>query len=85
MPSIVSFFGVKTDEKMSNGAFRVMWLVMKTLDSVFGYRRQIVKPGGFLIVDDGHQSCDETRAQIADSDVWSTSADSKDHLRCTPV
>jgi len=189
--SINTFFGVKTDAKMSNAAFRMMSLIMKTLDSVFGYRsriekrvgsfgleegftvvdyccglgryvpptsrligdsgklyavdvhelaleavkkrvekhglenvepvlaeayscgvddqsadaiylldaihmiketnrllaelRRIVKPCGFLIVDDGHQSRDETRAQITGSGLWSISEESKDHLRCTPI
>jgi ubiquinone/menaquinone biosynthesis C-methylase UbiE len=189
--SIHTFFGVKTDRKMSDTAFRIMSLIMKTLDSVFGQRRQverrvgsfglgegftvvdyccgpgryvpptsrligdagklyavdvhelaleavrkrveehglrnvetmlagayscdvaegsahaiylldaihmirdtkrffvelhrIARPDGFLIVDDGHQSREETKAQIADSGLWSIFEESKDHLRCVPI
>jgi ubiquinone/menaquinone biosynthesis C-methylase UbiE len=191
MPSINTFFGVKTDAKMSDAAFRTMSLIMKMLDSVFGYRSRIEKrvgsfgleegftvvdyccgPGryvaptsrrigdsgklyavdihelaleaakeriarhglsnvelvlaeayscvvddqsadaiyvldafhmvkettrflaelhriaksdGFLFIDDGHQSRDETKAQIAESGLWSISEESKDHLKCRPI
>ena len=186
-----TFFGVKTDRKMSDTAFRIMSLIMKTLDSVFGHGRRIerrvgsfgleegftvvdyccgpgryvvptsrrignagkvyavdvhemaleavrkrvedhrlknvepmlagayscgvpdrsahaiylldaihmirdtrsflaelhriARPDAFLIVDDGHQPREETKAQIADSGLWSISEESVDHLRCVPI
>jgi len=189
--SINTFFGVKTDRKMSGTAFRIMSLIMKTLDSVFGHRRRIesrvrsfglgegftvvdfccgpgryvaptsrligdagkvyavdvhelalqavrkrveehrltnvepmlagayscdvagqsahaiylldaihmirdtkrflaelhriARPDGFLIVDDGHQPREETKAQIVESGLWSISEESQDHLRCVPI
>jgi ubiquinone/menaquinone biosynthesis C-methylase UbiE len=186
-----TFFGVKTDRKMSDTAFRIMSLIMKTLDSVLGHRgrierrvgsfglkegftvvdyccgpgryvpptsrrigdsgkifavdvhemaleavrkridahrltnvepvlagpyscevpdksahaiylldaihmirdtsrflaelHRVARPDAFLIVDDGHQPREETKAQIADSGLWSISEESADHLRCVPI
>lgn len=191
MPSVSTFFGVKTDKKMSNAAFRMMSLIFKTMDFLFGGEKRVekrvgsfgiqqgftvidygcgpgryiattsrlvgdsgkvyavdihelalktvtkrierygltnvelvlaspyscdvadqsadavyvldafhmikeptrfltelhrlVKRDGFLIIDDGHQTHDETKAQIADSLLWSISEESEDHLRCTPI
>jgi ubiquinone/menaquinone biosynthesis C-methylase UbiE len=58
VPSISTFFGVKTDAKMSDTASGMMSLIMKTLDSVFGYRRRIERrvgsfglAEGFTVVD----------------------------------
>jgi ubiquinone/menaquinone biosynthesis C-methylase UbiE len=46
---------------------------------------RIARRDGCLIIDDGHQSREETKAQIAEAGLWSISEESKDHLRCTPI
>jgi SAM-dependent methyltransferase len=46
--------------------------------------QRITKRDGLLVIDDNHQSRDETRRKIAASGVWDIVEESKDHLRCRP-
>nr|WP_321502423.1 class I SAM-dependent methyltransferase [uncultured Dethiosulfovibrio sp.] len=46
---------------------------------------RIVKPDGFLIIDNGHQSRQTTREKLAMSPLWRIEQETKDHLRCRPV
>ena len=46
---------------------------------------RIVKPEGFLIVDDGHQTRKTTLRKLAMSPLWSIEQETKDHLKCRPV
>ncbi len=46
---------------------------------------RIVKPGGFLIIDDGHQSRRKTLRKINRSGLWRITEQNKDHLRCVPI
>jgi len=53
MQSMNTFFGVKTDRKMSGTAFRIMSLIMKTLDSVFGHGGRIERRVGSFGLEEG--------------------------------
>ena len=46
--------------------------------------RRIVKPGGSLILEDGHQSRESTRAKIDRSSLWRIIGEEKSYLTCTP-
>ena len=46
--------------------------------------RRIVKSGGSLILEDGHQSREKTRAEIAQSSVWRIIGEEKSYVTCTP-
>jgi ubiquinone/menaquinone biosynthesis C-methylase UbiE len=47
--------------------------------------RRITNPEGLLIIDDGHQSRNETKRKIAASGYWEVIEESKDHLKCKPL
>jgi len=64
------------------------------LDMFFGVRnptallaelRRIAKPGGLLVIDDGHQPRSATLAKIRVSGLWDIVSESRDHLVCQPV
>jgi ubiquinone/menaquinone biosynthesis C-methylase UbiE len=46
---------------------------------------RIVKPDGFLIIDDGHQSRKATLQKINLSGLWRIVEENDDHLRCLPL
>ena len=46
---------------------------------------RITKPGGFLIIDDGHQSREKTLQKIKASGRWNVAEESHDHLKCLPI
>jgi len=45
---------------------------------------RIVKPSGALILEDGHQSREKTRAKIAQSSVWRIIGEEESYVTCTP-
>ena len=47
--------------------------------------KRITKPDGTLIIDDGHQAREATKAKILASGCWIISAETPDHLTCTPA
>ncbi len=64
------------------------------LDIFFGVRdptallaelKRIAKPGGVLIIDDGHQPRSATLAKLRASGQWAVAAQTRDHLTCTPI
>lgn len=64
------------------------------IDIFFGVREpstflreihRITKPEGFLIIDDGHQSRQETLRKIKASGCWTVAEETRDHLKCLPV
>lgn len=64
------------------------------LDMFFGVRdptalltelRRILKPGGVLLIDDGHQPRAATLAKIQASNQWAIASQSRDHLICRPA
>jgi len=46
--------------------------------------RRIVKPSGTLILEDGHQSREKTRAKIVQSSLWRIASEEKTYVTCTP-
>ncbi len=47
--------------------------------------RRIIKPDGFLVLDDGHQSRARTKEKLAASGCWTIWQETRDHLKCRPV
>jgi ubiquinone/menaquinone biosynthesis C-methylase UbiE len=47
--------------------------------------RRITRPEGFLIIDDGHQTRQETLRKIEASGCWSVAEENRDHLKCRPI
>ena len=46
---------------------------------------RLLKKDGFLIIEDGHQSRNETKIKINNSKIWNVVEESKKHLKCIPV
>ena len=46
---------------------------------------RLLKKDGVLIIDDGHQSRNETKMKINQSKAWNIAKESEDHLECTPI
>lgn len=46
---------------------------------------RIVKPGGMLVIDNGHQSRDEAKEKILHSGMWEITEEQEAFMRCTPV
>ena len=46
---------------------------------------RLLKKDGFLIIEDGHQSRNETKSKINDSKVWNIAEEFKKHLKYTPI
>ena len=68
--------------------------VVCALDMFFGVRepttllaelKRIAKPGGILIIDDGHQPRAATIAKIRAAGQWSIVSETRDHMTCTPI
>lgn len=46
---------------------------------------RLLKKEGVLIIDDGHQSRNETKMKINKSKIWNITKESEDYLECTPI
>ena len=46
---------------------------------------RLLKKDGVLIIDDGHQSRDDTKMKINKSKIWNIAKESEDYLECTPI
>ncbi len=46
---------------------------------------RLLKKEGFLIIEDGHQSRNETKIKINNSKIWNIVEESKKHLKCIPI
>lgn len=46
---------------------------------------RLLKRSGTLILDEGHQSRQETKRKLGASKLWSVLEETKDHIKCTPV
>lgn len=46
---------------------------------------RLLKKNGHLIIDDGHQSRQLTKAKIKDSAIWHIDEEHGDRLKCTPI
>ncbi|MDO9545955.1 MAG: methyltransferase domain-containing protein [Pelolinea sp.] len=62
-----------------------MFFVIKKPSEFLGELKRIVKSDGMLVIDDGHQSREETKRKILNSDHWEIKEESKDHLKCILV
>jgi ubiquinone/menaquinone biosynthesis C-methylase UbiE len=47
--------------------------------------RRIARPDGILVIDDGHQSRQRTKEQLAAAGSWKILEETKDHLKCGPA
>ena len=62
-----------------------MFHMVKNPDGFLSECYRLLKKEGHLIIDDGHQSRNETKRKIADSELWNIAEETRSHLRCTPV
>jgi ubiquinone/menaquinone biosynthesis C-methylase UbiE len=62
-----------------------MFFVIKKPSEFLGELKRITKTDGMLVIDDGHQSREETKRKILNSEHWEIKEESKDHLKCMPV
>jgi ubiquinone/menaquinone biosynthesis C-methylase UbiE len=62
-----------------------MFFIIKASTAFLGELKRITKPDGVLVIDDGHQSREETVQKINASGHWAIFEESKDHLKCRPV
>jgi ubiquinone/menaquinone biosynthesis C-methylase UbiE len=46
---------------------------------------RLLKKGGHLIIDEGHQPREQAKEKILNSKLWNIAEESKNHLKCTPV
>jgi ubiquinone/menaquinone biosynthesis C-methylase UbiE len=47
--------------------------------------RRFTKPGGRLILEDGHQPREVAREKVRSSGIWWIEAETRWHLRCAPA
>jgi ubiquinone/menaquinone biosynthesis C-methylase UbiE len=62
-----------------------MFFGVKEPTTFLGELKRITKPGGILIIDDGHQPRQATRDKILASGHWRIEEETSDHLRCRPM
>lgn len=62
-----------------------MFFIIKKPSEFLGELKRIAKSDGMLVIDDGHQSREETRKKILASDRWTICEETRDHLKCKPV
>ena len=46
---------------------------------------RIVKPGGVLVIDDGHQPHEDAKEKVLHSGLWNITEERETWMRCTPV
>jgi ubiquinone/menaquinone biosynthesis C-methylase UbiE len=61
-----------------------MFFAIKQPSQFLTELKRITRPGGTLIIDDGHQPRDATKRKILDSGLWRIREESRDHLKCQP-
>jgi ubiquinone/menaquinone biosynthesis C-methylase UbiE len=59
-----------------------MFFGIKDPTAFLGELKRITKSEGILVIDDGHQSREETKRKILNSEHWEIKEESKDHLKC---
>ena len=59
-----------------------MFFVIKKPSEFLGELKRIAKSDGILVIDDGHQSREETRKKILESGHWAIWEETRDHLKC---
>jgi len=61
-----------------------MFFAIKEPDAFLREIHRITKPQGHLIIDDGHQTREETKRKLHDAGTWIIAKESRDHLVCYP-
>ena len=61
-----------------------MFFIVSDTNNFLGELHRICKPGGTLILDDGHQSRSKTLKAIQDSSFWEITEQTADHIKCKP-
>lgn len=61
-----------------------MFFVIKEPTAFLDELKRITKPGGMLVIDDGHQPRSVTIEKIRASGHWDIVAETRDHLKCRP-
>jgi ubiquinone/menaquinone biosynthesis C-methylase UbiE len=61
-----------------------MFWIIKQPTSFLQEIKRIARPGGMMIVDDGHRRRAVTRQKILDSGLWDIVEERRDHLKCRP-
>ena len=59
-----------------------MFFVIKKPSEFLGELRRIAMSDGILVIDDGHQSREETKKKILESGHWTIWEETRDHLKC---
>ena len=62
-----------------------MFFIIKNPTEFLNEIRRILKPGGFLIIDNGRPSRKETKQKIHSSGTFTIIEETKDHLKCKIV
>ncbi len=61
-----------------------MFFAIKSPTEFLGELKRIAKKDGVLVIDDGHQSREETKRKLAASGHWTIWEEARDHLKCEP-
>lgn len=61
-----------------------MFFIIKEPGEFLAELKRIIKPDGWLIIDDGHQPRSLTREKIIGSGLWDIVVETKGHLNCKP-
>ena len=62
-----------------------MFFAIKEPSEFLGELKRIAKENGLLVIDDGHQSREETKRKIEESGHWKIWEETRDHLKCKPT
>jgi ubiquinone/menaquinone biosynthesis C-methylase UbiE len=61
-----------------------MFHMIEEPGKLLGEFHRLIKPGGILIIDDGHQPRTETRQKIAETGLWALRKEKRGFLKYTP-
>ena len=61
-----------------------MFHMVKDHRAFLGELHRLLKSEGFLIIDDGHQTREESKAKIIASGLWEIVIDDKGYIKCLP-
>ncbi|MEA2037450.1 MAG: class I SAM-dependent methyltransferase [Nanoarchaeota archaeon] len=62
-----------------------MFHMIKEPDLFLKELHRLLKRGGYLIIEDGHQPRNKTKSKINNSKIWKISEETKGHLKCKPL
>lgn len=62
-----------------------MFFLIKDPEPFLRELKRLCKPEGALVIDDGHEPRERTKAMLAQGGQWVIVEESKDHLRCRPT